>query len=75
MHYLDLLATNTDANKQLICSKNGVLCNDSPDAFFLALEKLYKERSRFVFTDITQSMEQYSWKNIVREVIIPSLKG
>lgn len=69
------LATNTDANIQLICSKNGVLCNDSPDAFFLALEKLYKERSRFVFTDITQSMEQYSWKNIVREVIIPSLKG
>lgn len=60
-----VLATATKENKLVINEKNGVLINDTPDAFCEGLEKIYHNRFYYDSGSIQADSNQYSWDNIV----------
>ena len=66
-----VIATNTNENRLLIRSNNGVLCNDCPDSFAKALGILI--RNTYDSEDIRNSMMKYHWKNLVDEILKPFL--
>lgn len=67
------IATSTKANKDLINSENGILCEDTPEAFAEALEKVYVDKSKFSSTQIRQTLEDYTWQNLVINNLLPFL--
>lgn len=64
MSGLFVIATSTEANKELITEKNGLLINDSAEDFAVAMEKFYSGL-KIEELHIRQSLSHYSWKNIV----------
>ena len=68
------LATNTYENKLIISSKNGILHQDTADAFAEALERYYlMKRTSLNATEIRRTMADYEWGNIVAKKLIPIL--
>ncbi len=68
------LATNTTANKELINKTNGVLHNDNPEAFYQALNIVYKNRHLYNCSSIKSSLHQFHWEEIVRNILIPNFR-
>jgi len=60
------VATATQANKEVINKKNGVVCGDTPESFYRALLKIYDRRKSFSSDEIRNSLAMYQWKNIVK---------
>ncbi len=60
------LATNTAANKELIFDTNGVLHDDNPEAFYQALNIVYKNRHLYNYSSIKSSLHQFHWEQIVQ---------
>lgn len=68
------IATNTDENKKIICSENGVLCEDNPDSFTSALFYIINNIKNFDSTLIRKTAEEFTWERIVRKELLPILE-
>lgn len=64
------LATQTEANKEIVSNKNGVLINDNPNDFATGLERCCRLLSNTPPEQIRNSLKEYSWKNIVNQHLI-----
>ena len=60
---MPVIATNTNENKLILNSTNGVLCDDTPEAFAQALEKIVA--NKYDSDEIRNSMMKYHWKHLV----------
>ncbi len=67
------IATATEANKEVINQDNGILIEDTADAFCQSLEKIVTMRNSIAESAIRKSGETYSWKNIVTLQLINAL--
>jgi len=67
------IATNTFENKQLIFAENGILCNDNPESFSEGIKEIWENRQNYLSASIVKSLEDYTWKNIVDNVLVKAL--
>lgn len=67
------IATKTTANTKLINDSNGLIINDTPEDFTLALEYIKQNKDNIDETSIRNSLKEYSWKNIVNCHLKPIL--
>lgn len=73
MSGLFTIATNTRSNQEIIDDRNGILIDDTPVAFGLALEKIVSRLNKMDFNLISESLKQYTWENIVESDLCPVL--
>lgn len=62
---MPVIATATSENKLVINQQNGVLIDDTPDAFCQGLFEINKNLSRYDSAKIRQDAQKYGWKEIV----------
>jgi hypothetical protein len=67
------IATNTYSNRLIISKENGLLIEDSSDAFNKSLEYVYKEMASFKSDLIKNTLKDYTWHNIVKTYLLPIL--
>ncbi len=70
---LPVIATNTSENAAVITEENGLLIDDTPEAFYEALQKLRHRRGSYSSGRIRMAALQYSWETIVRDNLVPYL--
>jgi glycosyltransferase involved in cell wall biosynthesis len=70
---LPVIATNTSENAAVITADNGVLIDDTPEAFYEALQKLRNSRDLYSSDRIRAAALKYSWETIVRTNLVPYL--
>lgn len=68
---LPVIATNTSENAAVITEHNGLLTEDTPQAFYEALKKLLRNRGSYSSDKIRSDALQYSWETIVRSNLVP----
>jgi len=68
---LPTIATATSENKKLITDQNGVLIDDTSQAFFEGLCKMTE--AGYNNSQIRKSMEKFRWENIVQVYLQPIL--
>ena len=71
---LVVIGTDTKENRKIICKENGVLIDDNYDAFFKGLEELFINRCFYDINKIRLNFENYSWCNIVNDILKPLIK-
>ena len=59
------IATSTYSNKIIINENNGIIINDDAESFADALEYINKNKKSFNSKVIRNTLEDYTWKNIV----------
>jgi glycosyltransferase involved in cell wall biosynthesis len=69
------IATNTFENSRLIDHRNGILCDDNPPAFAGALESVIQNFKQEQFLYLKDTLENYSWENIVKFNMLNYLNG
>ena len=70
---LYVIATSTDSNKRIITSDNGILINDTVQAFADALYQIYQNRENINEVKIRASLIDSLWPNIVNNRLISIL--
>jgi glycosyltransferase involved in cell wall biosynthesis len=75
MSGLYCIATNTISNAEIVTSKNGILIDDSSEAFSKALEEYWNKRTKIMQTDIENSIPEYAWPHIVKSHLKPILEN
>lgn len=68
------VATATSSSKELINEDNGLLIDDTVEAFADALEYIYIHNENIIMDKIQSSLSEYTWYKIVNEKLIPILK-
>lgn len=68
------IATNTFCNKEIITKQNGILIDDTPEAFANAITSIYNNRNSIESEKIRGTLTSYLWKNIVRKKMVPILE-
>lgn len=68
------IATGTNANRELITSENGLIINDTPEAFCEGLEKYLSVRNSLNEAKLRKSLEFGLWENIVNEKLKPIIE-
>jgi len=71
---LTTIATDTTENRRFITDINGVICDDNVDSFCDALEKVYAKLDKYNDRKIRDSLNEYNWENIVKNVLLPILE-
>jgi len=71
MNGMICIATNTYANKKIINSNNGVLCDDNSQSFYEALNNLKDRLEKKYNFIVNNSLHQYKWENIVTNKLKP----
>ncbi len=66
-----VVATETSENRHLVGSSNGVLCQDTPEAFQRALEQLHDRRCQFDSTVIRKDTDRFTWAHITHNQLLP----
>jgi len=66
-----VVATETAANRRLVCGDNGVLCRDTPESFRLALEQLYARRAGYDSAVIRKDTDRFTWAHITHKQLLP----
>lgn len=74
MSGLYCIGTSTSENGKIINNSNGILHNDNPNDFAIALETIYVNRNMLSFTDIHKSLLEWQWSSIVNLRLIPFLR-
>ena len=64
------IATNTLENRKVINSANGVLCDDNPDSFSHALERMIENYQTYSSNQIRETLKGFTWKEIVQTSLI-----
>jgi glycosyltransferase involved in cell wall biosynthesis len=67
---IPVIATATNANKQIINDTNGVLIQDTPESFALGIEKILHNFQYYDSHKIKQSICDYKWEAIVSKLEI-----
>ncbi len=70
---LPVIATNTSENAAVITDRNGLLIDDTPEAFYEGLKRLTNNRGLYSSDRIRAEARKYSWENVVRTNLIPYL--
>ncbi len=70
---LPVIATNTSENAAVITEHNGLLIDDTPEAFYGGLKKLAQTRVAYSSNGIRADALKYSWEAIVRSNLVPYL--
>lgn len=70
---LFVIGTATMENKKVITSENGILIQDSPEAFADALKYIEENKAGFKESDIRESLKKYAWRNIIYTHLVPVL--
>lgn len=70
---LFVIGTATTENKKVITSQNGILIQDSAEAFARALKYIDDNKSDFKECEIRESLKKNTWKNIVETHLVPIL--
>lgn len=70
---LPVIATNTSENAAVITEHNGLLIEDTPEAFCAALKKLMDNRGSYSSERIRIAALRYSWETIVQANLVPYL--
>ena len=65
------IATKTYENTKLITDENGVLCDDTPESFALAVEVILKNKAQYRSDNIRDSLKEFNWENIVNNRLVP----
>lgn len=68
------IATNTTENRRFITDMNGVICEDNADSFCDAMEKVYANLDEYKDRKIRESLNEYNWENIVKNILLPILE-
>lgn len=68
------IVTATDANREIITQANGILIEDSPQAFASALEQVLREKENIDELEVRASLSAYNWANIVNKCLKPILQ-
>lgn len=58
------MATEIQENKKLITSENGLLCQDNPESFCIALIEFSKDLKKWDSNMIRNTLSHYNWANI-----------
>ena len=70
------IATETNANKEVISNlENGFLITDNSAAFCSALEYISLNLTNLKEEQIRNSLSKYSWRNIVKNYLIPIIQN
>lgn len=67
------IATSTYCNKEIITDKNGILINDTAEAFADSIEKVAQNAPELNSITIRNSLLEYKWENIVNKYLKPIL--
>lgn len=65
------IATRTQANQEVINENNGCIINDTPEDFTEALNQIIERKKKLNSEIIRNSLTNYSWKNIIKNYLIP----
>lgn len=65
---MSVLATATGENRRIITHENGVLIEDTPEAFAAGLWELYQRGNHYDCNRIQDSIAMYSWEKIVQNL-------
>ncbi len=63
------IATGTFENKRCISTQNGIICDSTPEAFSEALATVAEKRETFDSGNISASLKDFSWSNIVNNTL------
>ncbi len=74
MNGLICLGTNTTANKEIINSTNGVLCEDNPEDFCRGLMNIKDRLDIYNIKKMQKTVENNSWELIVKNYLEPVLE-
>lgn len=69
------IATATRINKNLINKRNGILIDDTVESVKKGIEYFWINRDKFNSTEIRNSLQECTWKNIVINKFSPILKS
>ncbi|WP_209319628.1 glycosyltransferase family 4 protein [Ancylomarina longa] len=72
---MPVIATKTFEMKQIVNEKNGILIDDTSEAFANGLTTLIKSIKNFNSEDIKKTVEKYSWENIIVNKLEPYLEN
>lgn len=67
------VATDTYENRRLITEENGVMCKDSAESFSSTITKVVKNNSKYKSQEIRQSLDQFTWTNVISKNLKPYL--
>ena len=67
------IATGTIENVKIINNSNGVIIQDTPEAFSEAIYKLYLNRFELNDKTIRSSLQKFTWSNIIENKLKPVL--
>jgi glycosyltransferase involved in cell wall biosynthesis len=70
---LPVIATRTAENAAVITEHNGLLIEDTPEAFYEALKEWVRHRRSYSSDQVRQGALRYSWEIIVRSNLVPYL--
>lgn len=68
------IATNTYCNKEIIVEENGILINDTAEAFANSIEKIAQNASNLNSVKIRNTLLEYKWENLVNKYLKTVLK-
>jgi len=69
------IATRTYENIKVINEKNGVLCDDNPESFAIALEETFRNCKTYRSDEIRKTLGDYTWEKIVKNYLLPILNS
>lgn len=68
------IGTATKENIRIINEKNGMLCYDTTQSFYDALEQLYMDSGSFNSDVIKASIDKYQWDLIIDDIVLPIIE-
>lgn len=71
---MPVIGTSVSFNSNLLDETSGCLCEDTPDSFAAALEKIYLNMSQYSSSKIRNKYEHLASDNVVKNKFIPDLK-
>ena len=72
---MPVIATDTTENRRVINHENGVLVDDTPEAFNKGLLELYQRSNKFDSIKIKETCLIFSWENIISGNLVPFLES
>ena len=72
---MPVIATNTSENAAVITEHNGLLIDDTSEAFYEALKKLVGNRNVYSSDRIRTDARKYSWETIVQSNLVPYINS
>lgn len=70
-----VIATKTYENSRIIQLDNGVLIEDNPRSFCSGLQKISESLHKYNSSHIRLNVKNYTWKNIVKNILIPLIES